>query len=142
MNRLQTVLIITSFLLLGASYYAFFDKNTGSSNTTLIKSDQGRYVNIRPEDLKDMLDKNKDIYLLDVHIPEQDHIKGTNDFIPFNEIENNISKLPKDKNAEIVVYCRSGSMSETASEILIELGYKNVKNLSGGVNAWNARGYE
>jgi len=41
--------------------------------------------------------KNKDFFLLDVHIPEQKHIKGTDEFIPYNEIEKYKEKLPKDK---------------------------------------------
>ncbi|MFH1391000.1 MAG: rhodanese-like domain-containing protein, partial [Candidatus Diapherotrites archaeon] len=95
------------------------------------------FSNISAQELKQKLE-NKDFFLLDVHIPEQEHIAGTDDFIPFNEIEANLSKLPQDKNTPIVVYCRSGNMSLEASQKLIDLGYTNVMNLDGGIKAFNA----
>lgn len=100
------------------------------------------YKNIDTKMLKSYLDSDRDIFLLDVHIPEQEHIVGTDEFIPFNELASYKPRLPKDKNTEIVVYCRSGSMSQTASQELIDMGYTNVKNLSGGINAWKAAGYQ
>lgn len=139
MNKFYTALIILFALLVGVAFITFSrpnETNNKTSNSQLI------YQSISSEELKSYLDSDKDIYLLDVHIPEQTHIKGTDDFIPFNDIEKYQAKLPKDKNTEIVVYCRSGNMSETASETLIKLGYKNVKNLLGGTNAWKANGYE
>ncbi len=99
------------------------------------------YKNIEPNDLVIMLE-NKDFTLIDTHTPEQAHIPGTDKFIPFNEIETRLKELPQDKNAKIVLYCRSGSMSKTASETLINLGYKNVYNLEGGVNGWKTKGYK
>ena len=99
------------------------------------------YSNIDVQELKSYIDSDRDIYLLDVHIPEQEHITGTDDFIPFNNIDRDTDKLPEDLDTEIVVYCRSGNMSETASQTLIDMGYTNVKNLTGGINAWKAKGY-
>jgi len=90
-------------------------------------------------DLNAML-KVKDFTLVDVHIPEQVHVPGTDAFIPFNEIDQRINELPQDRNAKIVLYCRSGSMSQTAAKTLIEMGYTNVYNLVGGLNAWLAAG--
>jgi len=98
------------------------------------------YKNISPSDLADML-KHKDFVLIDVHIPEQAHIPGTDAFIPFNEISQRQVDLPQDKNAKIVLYCRSGSMSRQAAENLVKLGYNNVYNLVGGLKAWRAEGY-
>ena len=88
-----------------------------------------------------MLDSGELLFLVDVHIPEQQHIKGTDAFIPYNEIENNLDSLP-DKNSKIVLYCRSGSMSIEASETLVKLGYKNVYNHLGGTNDWKLKGFE
>ena len=98
------------------------------------------YTNITPEELKRMLEK-KDFLFVDVHVPEQKHIAGTDLFVPYNEIERNIDKFPSDKTKKIVLYCRSGSMSIEASQRLIDLGYKNIYNLQGGVYAWEAAGY-
>lgn len=82
------------------------------------------------------LSENKDSFLLDVHIPEQSHIPGTDAFVPYNEIENNLDKLPQDKNTPILVYCRSGSMSKEASDTLSKMGYTNIYDLKGGLNAY------
>jgi len=139
MNKLHSALLVSLILLIGVAIFVFLDS---PPDNQLQPAAQQSYVNINSDELKSYLDEGKDIYLLDVHIPEQTHIKGTDDFIPYTEIENYQSRLPKDKNTEIVVYCRSGNMSETASETLINLGYKNVKNLSGGINAWKANGYK
>jgi rhodanese-related sulfurtransferase len=100
------------------------------------------YVNIDVRELKSYIDDNKDIYLLDVHIPEQEHISSTDAFIPFDELEAYKAELPEDKDTEIVIYCRSGNMSEMASQELIDMGYTNVKNLTGGIQAWKSEGYE
>lgn len=93
------------------------------------------FHNISPQEFKHDLE-NKDFFLVDVHIPEQEHIEKTDAFIDHSKIEANLDKLPEDKNKKIVVYCRSGSMSLEASQKLIDLGYKNVYNLAGGRNAY------
>lgn len=93
------------------------------------------FHNISPQELKKDL-ADKDFFLVDVHIPEQEHIEKTDAFIAYNEIAENLDQLPEDKNEKIVVYCRSGSMSLEASQKLIELGYKNIYNLEGGRNAY------
>ncbi|MBT4849481.1 DUF1573 domain-containing protein, partial [Candidatus Parcubacteria bacterium] len=98
--------------------------------------EEGTYSSITPLKFDKMLD-DKDFLLVDVHIPEQEHIKGTDLFIPFNELEENTSKLPADKDAKIVVYCRSGSMSRAAAYSLIEMGYSNIYDLSGGKQAYD-----
>lgn len=98
--------------------------------------EEPQYNSITPAVFKDMLDK-KDFTLIDVHIPEQTHIDGTDKFIPFDKIENNLTKLPQNKNEKIVVYCRSGSMSRAAAYTLVEMGYTNVYDLVGGKNAYD-----
>ena len=103
--------------------------------------EQMDYQNIGPRDLAQMLEK-KNFTLIDVHVPEQAHIPGTDKFIPYDEITENLNLLPQDKSSLIVLYCRTGSMSRTAAEYLIKEGYTNVYNLVGGLNAWQNEGYE
>ncbi|WP_340123545.1 rhodanese-like domain-containing protein [Methylobacter svalbardensis] len=86
--------------------------------------------------------QNKDIFLVDVHTPEQQHIKGTDLFIPYNEINKYQDKLPKDKNTAIYLYCESGSMGNAAAKSLYELGYPNLINLEGGTKAWRKAGLD
>ncbi|MCK5665549.1 MAG: rhodanese-like domain-containing protein [Thiotrichaceae bacterium] len=59
--------------------------------------------------------QNEDIFLVDVHTPQQQHIKGTDLFIPDNEVEKYQDKLPKDKNTAIYVYCEGGPMGNAAA---------------------------
>ena len=99
------------------------------------------YRDITAPELEAMMSQ-ENIFLVDTHIPEQRHIKGTYEVIPFNEIKANLDRLPSDKNAKIVVYCRSGSMSAGASKTLVELGYTDVNNLLGGANGWMKQGFE
>ncbi len=98
------------------------------------------YTDISVDQLAQMLE-NKDFVLVNVHIPYQGEIPGTDLFIPYNTIADNLDKLP-DKNARIVLYCRSGGMSTVAAKTLTSLGYTNVYEVDGGFNAWKASGRE
>lgn len=93
------------------------------------------YRTITAADLKAILPK-EDVFLLDVHIPEQKHIPGTDAFIDYRKIRENKDLLPTDKTAKIVVYCRSGNMSHKAALNLIDLGYSQVFDLIGGTRAF------
>jgi rhodanese-related sulfurtransferase len=55
-------------------------------------------------------------------------------------MENYVSLLPENKNEKIIIYCRSGSMGDTASQTLVDLGFTDVSNLEGGYNLWKASG--
>ena len=93
------------------------------------------YQTIQPAELKSML-QQKDFFLLDVHVPEQSHIPGTDAFIDYRQIRQNIRKLPADKHTQIVVYCLGGGMSRAAARVLNELGYTRVYDLAGGTRAY------
>ena len=86
--------------------------------------------------------QKEDIVLIDVHTPGQQHIKGTDLVIPYNEIEKYQDKLPKDKNTAIYLYCQGGPMGEAAAKSLYELGYRNLYNLEGGAKAWRKAGLD
>jgi rhodanese-related sulfurtransferase len=79
--------------------------------------------------------------LVNVHVPYEGEIPQTDLFIPFDEIQDHLSQLPT-RDAPIVLYCRSGSMSTTAAKALVNAGYTNVMELDGGFNAWKTQGHE
>ena len=108
---------------------------------TRVETENGAYTNLKPSELKSMLD-NKDFFLVDVHTPPEGRLPGTDARVIYNQVEQNISTFPSDKGAKIVLSCRSGAMSSQASKTLVRLGYTNVYNLDGGMIAWTAAGYE
>ena len=59
--------------------------------------------------------------------------------IAYDTIDQHLTELPA-KDAKIVLYCRSGRMSDIAARRLAELGYKNVYDVTGGMLAWEATG--
>lgn len=97
------------------------------------------YTDISVSELETMM-QTKDFILINTHIPEEGDIVGTDAFVPYNEIEANLALLPADKDAKIVLYCRSGNMSTSAAEELVAMGYTNIYELDGGFNAWKAEG--
>jgi rhodanese-related sulfurtransferase len=96
---------------------------------------------ITVEELNTMLE-DKDFTFVNVHIPYDGEIAGTDVHIPYNEVEDYANQLPQDKEAKIVLYCRSGPMSAAASKTLVEMGYTNVIDVEGGMKAWQAAGFE
>lgn len=112
----------------------------GSEATGSESTPETGYENVQPDDLARMLSE-KGVLLINVHVPYEGEIDGTDLFVPYNEIEQNLDRLPADTQAKIVLYCRSGAMSETAANTLVRLGYTNIWNLEGGMIAWEAAGY-
>ena len=95
------------------------------------------YEQITPEEAKTIMDTQKDYIIIDARTDEEfaeGHIKNAI-LIPEYEVSNRAEKELPDKNALIMVYCRSGRRSKIASEELVKLGYTNVKEF-GGIIDW------
>ena len=75
--------------------------------------------------------------VINVHVPDEGEIAGTDHHIAYDKIVGD-SRLPTDKAAALLIYCRSGNMSAQAGRALTAAGYTNVVELRGGFNAWKA----
>ncbi len=128
------------FLL--AMFFALLLSACGGAQTAdqtgVIGKDAGGYRDISAQELEQMLE-NKDFTMVNVHIPFEGDLPNTDLSIPYDQITQHLDELPE-KDAKIVLYCRSDNMSNTAAKALVELGYTNLYNLDGGFNAWKAAG--
>lgn len=100
-------------------------------------SEKSAYHKISPQEGKQMLEKEKDITLIDVRTPEEfnaGHIKNAI-LIPDYELDTKIASVVKDKSKKIITYCRSGMRSRTSARKLVEMGYENVNDM-GGIMSW------
>ena len=79
-------------------------------------------------------------FVINVHIPDEGRIDGTDADIPFNQIDERAAELPQDTSSAIAVYCMTGGMSAAAVETLANLGYVDVVELRGGMAAWESDG--
>ena len=105
-----------------------------------VQAEGGSYTDVTPAELHSML-ASKDFTFVNVHIPFEGNIAATDLSIPYDQIDQNLALLPADKNAKIVLYCRSDRMSNIAAKTLVKLGYTNIWNLDGGMVAWEQAGF-
>ena len=95
------------------------------------------YVNITAEEAKRIMDSAADYIILDVRTRDEyetGHIPGARCF-PLDDIECNAEVYIPDKDMMYLIYCRSGRRSKIAAEVLVELGYTNIKEF-GGIIDW------
>lgn len=95
------------------------------------------YEQITQEEAKSIMDSTEDVIILDVREQneyDEGHIANAI-LLPYTEIEDKAEEVLPDKEALILVYCRSGRRSKIAAESLAKLGYTNVKEF-GGIIDW------
>jgi len=83
--------------------------------------------------------------LVDVRTPQEynglgSHIQGTK-LIPLGDLMNNIEQLAEYRDDEIVSICHSGARSMMAARLLAQAGFKDIRNLTGGMMMWHRKGY-
>jgi rhodanese-related sulfurtransferase len=98
-------------------------------------------TNISPEEVKQRLDAGEKLHLIDVREPYENaefNIGGK--LLPVGKIQTMQTEDIDDlKDEEIILYCRSGNRSGVAAMVLDHLGFKNTKNLTGGMLAWQEK---
>lgn len=94
--------------------------------------------NITAEELKARLDAGEKVNLVDVREPnEHAEFNIGGQLVPLGQIRNfQVDELESLKEAEVIVYCRSGNRSGQAAMLLETMGFSNVNNLAGGMMRW------
>lgn len=142
MNRIIiSILAIVSFVAMSCGTA----ENTNATKSTQTQDQKSTtFTNVSVTDLKSAIDKEGDIVILDVRTPGE--LKDGYIENAINMDINNRSFKTKaadlDKSKTIYVYCRSGIRSQTASKVLIDMGYSDVRNVEGGFIAWTQKRYK
>ncbi len=96
------------------------------------------------DDLFEIIDTDESpAIMIDIWTPQEyhsGHIKDTR-LMPLGELMHNINALNEYKDEEIVVVCHSGARSMMAAQLLVREGFKDVRNLTGGMIIWHRNGY-
>ena len=115
-----------------------FQDVTNAQGVKEFEYDLVQYGDVRGEGFLSLIEENKDAVVVDVR-PAKD-VKDTGMIegaisIPFDEVESNLDKLPKDKT--IALYCNTGTKSAEVAQQLEDLGYENVVNAIEGVKEYS-----
>jgi rhodanese-related sulfurtransferase len=88
-------------------------------------------------ELKNKIQQNEKLFLLDVREPHEFQYARIADsvLIPLNQLPQRLGELDLDQ--EIVVICHHGMRSQQAAGYLVQSGFKNVANLTGGIDVWS-----
>lgn len=107
-----------------------------SSASDTVAADGGLegWTRLSPQELSDLMAR-EDVFLVNVHVPYEGEIPGTDVHIPYTELVNRMDELPADQT--LVLYCRSGNMSTEAAEDLVAAGRTGFYELDHGFVAWN-----
>lgn len=115
-----------------------FQDVTNAQGVKEFQYDLVKYEDVRGEAFQTLIDENKDIVLVDVRpakqVKEEGMIEGAIN-VPFDEVENHLDQLPKDKT--IALYCNTGTKSAEVAKQLESLGYENIVNSIEGVKEYS-----
>ncbi len=141
MKKFMSLLIVMGLLL---SCGNKTDSKSDTENVAGNKVESTTTGQITVAELNDLIESGQDVFLLDVRtIEEYDegHIGAVDMRIRHDTLEFCLALLPEDKNVPIYSQCRSGKRSQFATDLLIENGYVNAVNVTGGIVAWEEAGY-
>lgn len=106
------------------------------------RGDDGSAIDlVGPDEAAAVLARDPGPWIVNVHVPYEGEIEGTDASVPFDEVRTRLDEFPSDKAAPLFVYCRSGSMSAQATADLADAGYTDIIELDGGMQAWHQAGY-
>ena len=138
MRHASRVVVTWAALLMGSGI-GMAAGPTPEGAGTVLTAPGGSYRQIGPAALEAMLGR-KDFTFVNVHVPYEGEIARTDAHVPYDRVAQQITRFPAERNAKIVLYCRTGHMSGIAAETLVRLGYMNVWDLAGGFEGWKRAG--
>ena len=126
--RLSLPIVIIAVLFITILLYSFRAQSPREDDVTV-------------QDVRGKMKADSNLVLLDVRTQEEfdgplGHLSG-GILIPLGELESRLPELDTYRGKEIIVYCRSGNRSRTATNIMREKGFKAF-NMLGGMKAWNS----
>ncbi len=138
-----TKLIAIALLGIGLSMPLMAGSKTSQA---LLATTKKEVKAITPQELKKMIDREDDLWMLDIresYMVIEGSIEGMdNAAVGRGVLEFNVEHAIEDKNALVIVYCRSGKGAILGANTLQNvMGYKNVRYLEGGIEAWLEAGY-
>ncbi len=143
MKRISFIFILLLFTALGCgNNEAQYNFNNASKqdNSQITESSQSSFRSISPQTAKKMIDSRNNLLIIDVRTPaemNQGRIAGSN-LMPFWSVVRGEHNLPKDK--AIILVCAVGGRSYAAGQVLARKGYREIYNLSGGIESWKRAG--
>lgn len=94
---------------------------------------------ITVEELKQRMESNEELLILDVReVWENEEYNIGGKLIPLGQLQFQLDEIADWKDKEVIVHCKSGGRSGVAKNFMIGRGFTNVRNLLGGMMAWQA----
>jgi adenylyltransferase/sulfurtransferase len=92
---------------------------------------------ISPKEVKALIDAKENFVLIDVREPHEFQIGRipTSTLIPLGDLPKKVAEL--DPSAHYVLHCKMGGRSAKGCDVLRQAGFKNVRNMTGGISAWS-----
>lgn len=133
------VLGIVSILILSLGFIAGCSSKNKVSNTIQQSEETKGYENIDGKQTEKLLNSDKDVLIIDVRSEyEKGHLLNAIN-LPYDDddFKSELNEIIDYKDKTVLVYCRSGNRSEKAAVKLVDNGFKNVKNVTDGVDEYD-----
>src|SRR5437016_2005300 len=113
------------------------------SGAELLRQIKSQIDEVDPSEVKELIDEG--VTIIDVRGSEEfatGHLPGAKS-IPRGHLESRIDAAVPDRSAQVILYCASGSRSAYAARTLSEdLGFEQVRSMTGGLTLWQDREYD
>ena len=134
------VLGIVSILILSLGFIAGCSSKNKVSKTIQQSEETKGYENIDGKQTEKLLNSDKDVLIIDVRSEyeyEKGHLLNAINLPYDDDFKSELNEITDYKDKTVLVYCRSGNRSEKAAVKLVDNGFKNVKNVTDGVDEYD-----